>query len=89
VILCDSIKHINELADILQLKEKIMITKEQLEKLNKLKCSEHGDQPKAKYIGEDINFVFCCENFNQEIRNFVKESTSSNIQELTRKSFGI
>jgi hypothetical protein len=70
-------------------KTKNMITKEQLEELNNLKCLEHGDKPKAKYIEEDINFEFCCENFNQQIQKFVRDKTLSNIQELTRKSLGI
>lgn len=66
-----------------------MITKEQLLELNKIKCSEHDKTPQARYHGEDINFDYCCEEFKQEITDFVRDKTLKNIQEITRKSFGL
>lgn len=66
-----------------------MITKEQLAELNRMKCSEHNETPKAKYHGEDINFEYCCENFSQEIKEFVREKTLKNMQDITRQSLGL
>jgi hypothetical protein len=66
-----------------------MITKEQLVELNKMKCSEHNETPKAQFLGEDINFEYCCDNFSQEIKDFVREQTIKNMQDITRQSFGL
>ena len=66
-----------------------MINKEQLSELNKMKCSEHNETPKAKYQGENINFEYCCDEFNHQIKEYVREKTLTNLQKITRKRLGL
>ena len=66
-----------------------MINEKQLAELNEMRCSVHNDTPKAEYKGEDINFKYCCEDFKQQIKDFVREKTLKNIQNIARKTLGL
>jgi hypothetical protein len=66
-----------------------MINKEQLVMLNRMKCVKHKDTPQASYKGEDIDYKYCCDEFDNLIRSYIREKTLENLQKITRNKLGI
>jgi hypothetical protein len=52
-------------------------------------CVKHGETPQASYNGEDIDYKYCCDEFDNLIRGFVKDKTLENLQKITRNKLGI